>query len=114
MKPRRPAVLLATVLLGTVLHATRRKPEVEQRELAPQLLGANVEARSRALDALVDFGEQAAPAVLAVVMSPQSDCNSVNNGLMTLRMMIEDAGTRPAPRRHRGEIRRVAEHFLTV
>jgi len=97
MKPRRPAVLLATVLLGTVLHATRRKPEVEQRELAPQLLGANVEARSRALDALVDFGEQAAPAVLAVV-----------------RMMIEDAGTRPAPRRHRGEIRRVAEHFLTV
>ena len=41
--------------------------------------------------ALADFGEAAAGPVLAVVMSPSSYYEAVNEGLITLRFMAEDA-----------------------
>jgi len=85
----------------------------------PQAIPALVDtfsigSSSTVVDALADFGEEAAPALLAGVMSPQSHYNAVNDGLMTLRMMVEDAGTHPLSAGTLGEIRRVAEHFLTA
>lgn len=50
---------------------------------------------SSVLDALVAFGEQAPPAVLALVNSPESMHYTVNSGLIVLRFMIEGAGPGP-------------------
>jgi hypothetical protein len=64
-------------------------------------------------DALADFGEQAAPAVLGVVTSSSSRPSAVNSGLVTLRFMVEAAGTRPLSASTLEEIRRVAELRVT-
>jgi hypothetical protein len=64
-------------------------------------------------DALADFGEQAAPVVLGVVTSSSSRPSAVNSGLVTLRFMVEAAGTRPLSAGTLGEIRRAAEQRLT-
>ena len=194
MKPRRPAVVLATVLLVTVLPTPSMEAELDQRAVAQHLLGDNVAERSKALgvaesvgpenaspelraaliallergnrivaearrrkvavatlenpefiarvarvvaslkdpqaipalagaldagstavaDVLANFGEQAAPTVLAVVMSPQSTDYAVDEGMIALRVMVEEAGTRPLSAGTLEEIRRVAEHYLTA
>lgn len=194
VKTQRPGVLLATALLVTMLHTTSVAAQVDQRALAQQLLGADVEAHHRALvavesigaqnaspelrvalitllerqnkivaearrrkvpvatlqgpefiirvarvvaemkdpqaipaladaldagstavtTALAEFGEPAAPAVLAVVMSPHSADYAVDEGLIALRFMVEEAGTHPLSAGTLEEIRRAAEHYLTV
>jgi hypothetical protein len=45
--------------------------------------------------ALAGFGEAAAPAVLAVVTSPQSSYDAINEGLIALRFMVEGAQSQP-------------------
>jgi hypothetical protein len=61
---------------------------------------------------LADFGEQAAPAVLAVVTSPKSSVYAVDEGLIALRFMVEGAGKRPLSAVTLEGIRRAAGHRL--
>lgn len=58
------------------------------------------------------FGEQAAPAVLAVVTSSQSSYEAVNEGLIALRFMVENADMRPLSDATVKGIRRAAEQHL--
>jgi hypothetical protein len=62
---------------------------------------------------LADFGEQAAPAVLAVVTSPKNSIDAVDEGLIALRFMVEGADNRPlSPVTWEG-IRRAARQRLS-
>jgi hypothetical protein len=63
---------------------------------------------------LADFGEQAVPAVLAVVMSPDSAHDAVNDGLMTLRFMVEQRDVHPLGAASLAQIRSAAEKHLTT
>lgn len=64
--------------------------------------------------ALAEFGDDAAGAVLDVVMSPQSTHYAVNDGLIALRLMVELAGPgRGLPPNTMARIREAAEHHLT-
>jgi hypothetical protein len=63
---------------------------------------------------LAEFGEDAAPAVLAAVTSAESDREVVYPGLMALRFMVEGAGSRPLPAETRGRITRAAEQWLAA
>jgi hypothetical protein len=61
---------------------------------------------------LAEFGEDAAPAVLAAVTSAESDRELVATGLMALRFMVEGAGSRPLSAGTRERIRQAAERWL--
>jgi hypothetical protein len=63
---------------------------------------------------LAEFGEDAEPAVLAVVTSSESDREAVYTGLMALRFMIEGAGPRPLSPGARERIRQAAEQWLAA
>jgi hypothetical protein len=88
--------------------------QLEDPQAIPALAGALGSGSTLVSDALADFGEQAAPAVLGVVTSPESPYSVVDQGLITLRFMVEGAGTHPLSAGTREEIRRVAEHYLTT
>jgi hypothetical protein len=64
-------------------------------------------------DALADFGERAAPAVLAVVNSPDAHYSAVDEGLITLRFMVEGTGPRPLSAGTLDQIRGAARQRLT-
>jgi hypothetical protein len=65
--------------------------------------------------ALAAFGLQAAPAVLDVVMSPQSPEYAVNDGLIALRLMVEASTTSgPLTTPTMARITAAAEHHLTT
>ena len=66
------------------------------------------------INALAAFGEQAAPAVLAVVMSPNSSHEKVDSGLITLRFMVEETAKHPLSPGTIDQIRRAAEKHLTT
>jgi len=61
---------------------------------------------------LAAFGEAAAPAVVAVVTSPESTYDAVNEGLIALRFMVEDMATHPLSRATLESIRLAAEQHL--
>ena len=63
---------------------------------------------------LAEFGEDAAPAVLAVVASADSDREAVYTGLMALRFMVEGAGQRPLSAGTREKIKQAAEQRLAA
>ena len=63
---------------------------------------------------LAEFGEEAAPAVLAAVTSAESDREVVYTGLMALRFMVEGAGPRPLSAGTRERIIRAAEQWLAA
>ncbi len=63
---------------------------------------------------LAAFGEDAAPAVLAVVTSAESDRDGVETGLMALRFMVEGATERPLSAGTRERIRLAAQQWLTA
>lgn len=63
------------------------------------------------IHALVEFGERAAPAVLTVVSSKTLHY-AVDDGLITLRFLVENAPTRPLSARTLDEIRRVTAQRL--
>jgi hypothetical protein len=63
---------------------------------------------------LAEFGEDAAPAVLAVVTAAESDRVVVFTGLMALRFMIEGAAPRPLSAGTRERIRQAAEQWLAA
>ena len=62
---------------------------------------------------LAAFGEQAAPAVLRVVTSPDSHYELLEHGLVTLRFMIERADVNPLSPATVEEIRLAAQQRLT-
>jgi hypothetical protein len=64
-------------------------------------------------NALADFGEAAAPDVLAVVMSTASVPDAVGHGLITLRFMVEGQPLRPLSVATLSDIRRAAKQRLT-
>lgn len=65
------------------------------------------------INALVAFGEQAVPAVLAVTASPDSEWSAVGGGLWTLKLMVEGAAARPLSQPTLQQVRRVARQRLT-
>jgi hypothetical protein len=73
----------------------------------PALAGA-VGSGLMVIRALVDFGEPAARAVLEVVDSPGASPQDVDGALLALRMMLENAGTRPLASETVREIHRAA------
>ena len=66
------------------------------------------------IETLAAFGDQAAPAVLAVVMSPNSSHDTVDSGLITLRFMVEGAAAQPLAVGTVNQIRRAAEKHLAT
>lgn len=62
---------------------------------------------------LAAFGEQAAPAVLRIVTSPDSHYELQEHGLITLRFMIERADVNPLSPATVEQIRLAAEQHLT-
>jgi len=63
--------------------------------------------------ALADFGEQAAPAVVDVVMSPTRHHTAVDDGLRVLRFMVERRNTSPLSPETLAQIRRAARERLS-
>jgi hypothetical protein len=64
---------------------------------------------------LVEFGTLALPDVIRVTMAPGSTHDTVDHGLITLRMIVERAGGVTAlTRRQATQVREVAEHYLTT
>lgn len=78
----------------------------------PALASALGIGSTASVRALADFGESAAPAVLSVVTSNHATHYSVDDGLITLRIMVEEKGRRALSPRTLADIRRVAELHL--
>ena len=95
-------------LIGT---AARVVAELRDPNAIPALASA-LGSGFAVIRALVEFGEQAAPAVLAAVMSPQSMHDAINHGLITLRFMVEGAETHPLSPATLAQIRSAAEQHL--
>ena len=89
---RQAGVALDTVenpeFVANVQHVVARLSDPEAIPALARALGTFTVVR-----ALVKFGEQAAPAVLSVVSSPESDHNAVDDGLRVLSHMV--TGTNP-------------------
>ncbi len=103
-------------------------PELEDAEFIGALTRAVVELKdSRAIqglvaalgtgaivtNALADFGEAAAPAVIAVVTSNESVPDAVDHALITLRFMVEGSRDRPLAPATLASINRAAKQRLT-
>jgi hypothetical protein len=97
---RRAGVRLDTVenpeFVANVQHVVAKLNDPEAIPALARALGTFTVVR-----ALVRFGERAAPDVLSVVTSPESDYNAVNDGLRVLKYMVTgetilgaDGGTR--------------------
>ncbi|MGH7612977.1 MAG: hypothetical protein ACREMW_02905, partial [Gemmatimonadales bacterium] len=63
--------------------------------------------------ALVAFGEQAVPALLVAVRSPETTLYVVDDALLAFRFMVEGAGPHPLSAGTLNEIRRAAKQRLT-
>ncbi len=79
----------------------------------PALAGALGTGSTLVQDALADFGERAAPDVLRVVTDPASLNEAVDDGLISLRFMIEGRAARPLSVGTVDAIRRAAKQRLT-
>jgi len=95
-----------------IAHVAHVVSQLEDPQAIPALAGALDSGSTLVADALADFGEQAAPAVLAVVTSRDSGYNAVDSGLTTLRFMVEGAGTRQLSAGTLDQIRGAAERRL--
>jgi hypothetical protein len=63
--------------------------------------------------ALAKFGDQAAPAVIAIVASPKTRYTAVDDGLRVLRFMVETRQDRPLSASTMDQIRRVVRQRLS-
>jgi len=95
-----------------IAHVAHVVSQLEDPRAIPALAGALDSGSTLVSDALADFGEQAAPAVLGVVTSPDSRYSAVDPGLRTLRFMVEEAGTRPLSAGTLDQIRGAAQRHL--
>src|SRR6266545_3856666 len=96
-----------------IAHVAHAVSQLDDPKSIPALAGALGSGSTFVPDALADFGEQAAPAVLGVVTSPRSDYNAVDDGLIALRFMVEETGPRPLSARTLDQIRAAANQRLT-
>jgi len=85
--------------------------ELKDPKAIPALAGAL--GMFTAIRPLADFGEQAAPAVLEVVTSAHSHYSAVNDGLITLRFMVERMKSHRLSAGILDQIRRAAEQRLS-
>lgn len=70
--------------------------ELRDPEAIPALVGAlGTGSGSPVIRALVDFGEQAVPALLTAVTAPETRHYVVDDALLVLRFLVEGAGPRP-------------------
>lgn len=95
-----------------ILALARLVIELRDPRAIPALAGA-LGTGGRVTQAVVDFGEQAVPAVVAVVMSPESSPYAISDGLIALRCMVEGAGVSPLSARTLEAVRRAVEFRLT-
>lgn len=93
-----------------VAAVERAVAELKDPASIPALAGA---LRSfHLIQPLADFGEAAAPSVIAVVMSPQSHYNAVDDALRVLRFMVEKQQSRPISPATLVQIRRATQERL--
>jgi hypothetical protein len=97
-----------------VAHVAHAVSQLEDPQAIPALAGALGTGSTLVVDALADFGERAAPAVLGVVTSPGSRISAVHGGLITLRFIVERASRSPLSAATLEQIRRTAEQHLTI
>jgi len=96
-----------------IAHVAHVVSQLEDAQAIPALAGALGTGSTLVRDALADFGERAAPAVLAVVTSPERHYSAVDEGLITLRFMVEGTGPRPLSAGTLDQIRSAARQRLT-
>lgn len=96
-----------------VAHVAHAVAQLEDPQAIPALAGALGSGSTLVPDALADFGEQAAAAVLRAVTDPETRYEAVSDGLLSLRFMVEGRGARPLSAGTLSEIRRVAKQRLT-
>lgn len=104
-----PEFVESPELIGRVIRAVA---QLEDPKTIPALAGA-LGTGFTAIRALVGFGQQAAPAVLDVVRSPNSTHYQVDAGLIALRLMVERTPSRPLSSDTLDQIGRVAQERLT-
>jgi len=110
-RKRGEAVSVGPEFVSHVAHAVS---QLEDPQAIPVLARALGKTGSTLVpDALADFGEQAAGAVLRVVTDPEGPYEAVSNGLLSLRFMVEGRGARPLSTGTLSEIRRAAKQRLT-
>jgi hypothetical protein len=97
-----------------VAHVAHAVSQLEDPQAIPALAGALGSGSTLVRDALADFGERAAGAVVRVVTNPETrDHEAVDDGLLSLRFMVEGRGARPLSAGTLDEIRRAAKQRLT-
>jgi len=97
-----------------IAHVARTVAALHDPGTIPALVNYGLGTGSPPRDALVAFGEQAAPAVLSAVMSPDSRHETVDDGLVTLRFMVEGMATHPLSADTITQMRRAAAQHLTT
>lgn len=95
-----------------IAHVAHVVSELQDPQAIPALAGALGSGSTLVRDALADFGERAAPAVLAVVTAPESRYTAVNEGLLSLRYMVEGKGSPPLSPETLNQIRGAAKQRL--
>lgn len=96
-----------------IAHVARFVAELKDPLSIPALAGALESGSTAPMQTLAAFGEQAAPAILSVVTSPQSSHYAVEGGQTALRLMVEGAAPRPLTAGTLNQIRRAAQLRLT-
>ena len=91
--------------------ANRTTDDLKDRRNIPDLTRALGLGFSITRKSLADFGDEAAAAVLEVVRS-DTDHDRVEDGLRTLKLMIDGSAARPVSTTTRDEIRRAAQERL--
>ena len=87
--------------------------ELRDPESIPALVSAVGLGATSVLHALAAFGEPAAVAVARLVQQPDARVSAVDQGLLTLRFIVEDGGWRTLSRPALQAIRQVARQRLT-
>jgi|ERR1051326_5419460 hypothetical protein len=94
-----------------IAYVSRVVAELKDPKAIPALAGAL--GMGTVIAPLADFGQQAVPAVLGVVTAQQSSHYAVEDGLRTLRLIIERGGIRSLPVSMLDQIRRAVQQRLT-
>ena len=97
-----------------VAHVAHAVSQLEDPQAIPVLARALGKTGSTLVpDALADFGDRAAGAVLRVVTDPEAHYEAVSDGLLSLRFMVEGREARPLSAGTLDEIRGAAKQRLT-
>ena len=96
-----------------IAHVAHVVSQLDDPKAISALAGALGSGSTLVPDALADFGNRSASSVLAVVTSPTSGYNAVDDGLIALRFMVEGTGSPPLSSRSLEQIRAAAKQRLT-